>query len=93
MPGIVDDLIAPELARMISHHLVVEQDHDAFGSARPRCKAETPQAFERSPLAVRGLRRMLTVPEYLHKTFQECAEPHELLTASLCRDLLGRAVA
>ena len=31
MPGIVDDLVAPELARMVSHHLVVEQHHDALG--------------------------------------------------------------
>src|ERR1700733_9428216 len=31
MPGIVNDLVTPELARMISHHLVVEQHHDALG--------------------------------------------------------------
>ena len=24
MPGIVDDLVAPELARMVGHHLIVE---------------------------------------------------------------------
>src|SRR5271168_2956361 len=31
MPGIVDDLVTPELARMVSHHLVLEQHHDALG--------------------------------------------------------------
>src|SRR5271170_2289721 len=31
MPGIVNDLITPELARMVSHHLVIEQHHDALG--------------------------------------------------------------
>src|SRR5271163_1719475 len=31
MPGIVDNLVTPELARMVSHHLVIEQHHDALG--------------------------------------------------------------
>src|ERR1700685_3551626 len=31
MPGIVNDLVTPELARMVRHDLVVEQHHDALG--------------------------------------------------------------
>ena len=31
MPGIVDDLVAPELARMVGDHLVTQQNDDAFG--------------------------------------------------------------
>ena len=31
MPGIVDDLVAPEVARMIGDHLVAQQHDDAFG--------------------------------------------------------------
>ena len=31
MPGIVDDLIASELARMVGDDLVVEEDYDALG--------------------------------------------------------------
>src|SRR6202451_3409507 len=31
MPGIVDDLVTPELTRMVSHHLVVEQHYDTLG--------------------------------------------------------------
>src|ERR1700722_7287391 len=31
MPGIVDNLVTPELARMVSHRLVVDQRHDALG--------------------------------------------------------------
>jgi len=29
MPGVVDDLVTPELTRVVGHHLVVEQDHTA----------------------------------------------------------------
>src|SRR6478609_3990280 len=31
MPGIVDDLVAPELARMVSHHCVIEQHDNTLG--------------------------------------------------------------
>ena len=31
MPRIVDDLVAPELASVVGHDLVAEQDHNAFG--------------------------------------------------------------
>src|SRR5271157_3105855 len=31
MPGILDDLVTPELAGMVGHHLVIEQHHDALG--------------------------------------------------------------
>ena len=31
MPGIVDDLVVPELAGVVGHHRVVEQNDDALG--------------------------------------------------------------
>src|SRR5271169_6202773 len=31
MPGIVDDLVAPEVARVVGDHLVAQQHDDAFG--------------------------------------------------------------
>ena len=36
MPGIVDDLVAPELARMVGDDLIVEQHDDPLGMERTR---------------------------------------------------------
>jgi hypothetical protein len=36
MPGIVDDLVTPELASMVGHHLVIEQHNDALGMGAHR---------------------------------------------------------
>ena len=34
MPGIVDDLVTPELAWVVGDHLVAQQNDDAFGMVR-----------------------------------------------------------
>ena len=47
MPGIVDNLIAPELAWMVGDHLAIEQHDDALGmgaheyAIRPAARAST----------------------------------------------------
>ena len=57
-----------------------------------RLPARTPEGLMAKARALQTAMRS-DVPEYLHNTFDDCAEPHERLADSLCRDLLGRAGA
>ena len=54
--------------------------------------AKTPEGLVAKARAARAAMHA-DVPEYLCETFFDCADYHDLLADSLCRDMLGRAEA
>ena len=61
MPGIVDDLVTPDLAWVVGDHLVAQQYDDAFGmgahqhhSPRARCKRVSNSAIRFSSASTRS---------------------------------------
>ena len=80
----------PHLTEQRSEHLYEERRTLAL--CITACVARTPEGLVAKAQAARAAMHA-DVPEYLTDTFLECADYHDLLADSLCRDLLGRAGA
>jgi hypothetical protein len=72
--------------------LALWQDKVATYDEVIRIPARTPEGLMAKARALQTAMRA-DVPGYLHERFEDCAEPHDRLADSLCRDLLGRARA